>query len=158
MTHLTAGDLMNPDVLTVSAKWTVHELAKFFVEKAISGAPVADEAGNVVGVVSLTDIARYEASSNREMRADAPHDYYMHGWEQKLSAEDLSSFHIEEPVDTTVEDIMTRMVFKVKVTTPVKEIADIMIGGRVHRLLVTRNNRIVGIVTSLDLLKLIRNM
>ena len=51
---------------------------------------------------------------------------------------------------------MTPMVFSVSVNASLAEMADIMIGGRVHRLIVTEGNEVVGIVTTLDMLKTLR--
>jgi predicted transcriptional regulator len=158
MKAVTAKDVMNPHVISVPADWTIEELAQFFVDKAITGAPVSDESGRLIGVVSTTDIARHDGLSETRLRADEPHDYYLHGWEGRLAAEEIGSFHIEQPPHGTVREIMTHMVFKVDENTPVQEIADTMITGRVHRLLVTRSGRIVGIVTTMDMLKVIRDM
>ncbi len=158
MKTLTAKDVMNPHIIFVPVDWTIEELAQFFVDKAITGAPVTDEHGKLVGVVSTTDIARHDGLSETRLRADEPHDYYLHGWEGRLAPEELTSFHIEQPPQGTVREIMTPMVFKVDEHTPVKEIADTMITGRIHRLLVTHGDKIVGIVTTMDMLKAIRDL
>lgn len=158
MKYLTAKDVMNPQVISVPAEWTIEELAQFLVDKAITGAPVKNEAGKLIGVVSLTDIVRHDSLAEMELRADEPHDYYMHGWEDRLTPEDLSSFHIAEKPQVYVRDIMTPMIFKVDEHTSIQEVADTMIGGRIHRLLVTRESRVVGIVTTMDMLKAIRDI
>jgi CBS-domain-containing membrane protein len=54
-----------------------------------------------------------------------------------------------------VRDIMTPTAYTVPHDTPVSQLARTMVAGRVHRLLVVRNQRVVGIVTSLDLLTLL---
>ncbi len=172
MKQLTAKDVMNPHVLSVPAEWTIEELGQFLIDKAITGAPVTDEHGTFIGVVSLTDIVRQESMTELQMRADdsaprpkankeaerGPHDYYLHGWENRLSPEDISSFHVEEKPQITVREIMTPMIFKVDEKTTIKEIADTMIDGRIHRLLVTHDGKIIGIVTTMDLLKVIRDL
>jgi CBS domain-containing protein len=158
MTNLTAKDVMNPHVLSVPAHWTIEELGQFLIDKAITGAPVTDESGKFIGVVSLTDIVRQGSLFEQRLRADEPHDYYLHGWENRLSADDLSAFHIEDRRQITVREIMTPMIFKVDENTSIQEIADTMIGGRVHRLLVTREGKIIGIVTTMDLLRVIRDL
>jgi predicted transcriptional regulator len=158
MKYLTAKDVMNPQVISVPADWTIEELAQFLVDKAITGAPVKNEEGKLIGVVSLTDIVRHDSLAEMELRADEPHDYYMHGWEDRLTPEDLSSFHIAEKPQVYVRDIMTPMIFKVDEKTPLPDVADTMIGGRIHRLLVTREGRVIGIVTTMDMLKVIRDM
>jgi CBS domain containing-hemolysin-like protein len=57
----TAKDVMNPTVLTVPIDLTAAELADFFAERQITGAPVVDEDGTLVGVVSLMDLAESHA-------------------------------------------------------------------------------------------------
>jgi predicted transcriptional regulator len=158
MKYLTAKDVMNSNVISVPADWTIEELSQFLIDKAITGAPVKNEDGKLVGVVSLTDIVRHDSLAEVDLRADEPHDYYMHGWEDRLSPEDLTSFHIEDKPQALVRNIMTPMIFKVDENTSLPEVADTMIGGRVHRLLVTRGGKVVGIVTTLDLLKVIRDI
>ena len=61
MRRLIARDLMNEEVMTVPADWTARQLAEFLTDNEISGAPVVDGEGHVVGVVSLSDLARSEA-------------------------------------------------------------------------------------------------
>ena len=158
MKYLTAKDVMNPNVISVPADWTIEELSQFLIDKAITGAPVKDEAGHLIGVVSLTDIVRHDSLAEIDLRADEPHDYYMHGWEDRLAPEDLTSFHVEDKPQAFVRDIMTPMLFKVDESTSLQEVADTMIGGKVHRLLVTRNKKVIGIMTTMDMLKVIRDM
>ena len=52
----TARDIMIHPVLAVRENWTVRDLAAFFTEKSISGAPVLSPDGRLTGVVSLSDI------------------------------------------------------------------------------------------------------
>ena len=51
-------DLMNPDIMTVADEMTTDELARYLIEREISGAPVVDSQGHLIGVVSMTDIGR----------------------------------------------------------------------------------------------------
>ena len=55
---VAAKEVMNPDVITVRDDMTVQEVAAFLTENQISGAPVEDGEGRLVGVVSYADIAR----------------------------------------------------------------------------------------------------
>ncbi|MCA9740530.1 MAG: CBS domain-containing protein [Deferribacteres bacterium] len=155
MTKLVAKDIMNPRVISIPDDWPVQKLAEFLVERAITGAPVVDADGRLVGVVSLMDIARFESETKRGVEEEKPHEYYLHSWEDALSPEEVRVFHITDPPDCSVRDIMTPMVFKVEANTPVAEIAGIMVHGRVHRLLVVNNNQMIGIITALDLVKLL---
>ncbi len=157
MKRLTAKDVMNKDVLSVGMDWSVEYLTDFLVENGISGAPVTSEDGKLVGVVSLTDIVRHNSLPGKESRLDSPYDYYRHGLEHQYAKEDIRSLSIgTEPLDT-VRDIMTPMIFDVNEDTKVKQVADTMIRGRIHRVFVTREQKLVGVITTVDMLSVIRD-
>ncbi len=157
MKRLTAKDVMNKDVLSVGMDWSVEYLTDFLVENGISGAPVTSEDGKLVGVVSLTDIVRHNSLPGKESRLDSPYDYYRHGLEHQYAKEDIRSLSIgTEPLDT-VRDIMTPMIFDVNEDTKVKQVADTMIRGRIHRVFVTREQKLAGVITTVDMLEVIRN-
>jgi CBS domain-containing protein len=137
-------------VLTIREDSTVPELATFLTENSISGAPVLDSRGKLVGVVSVTDIAEDETSSS--LRSES--GFHSHGWEGRMNPEDLKDLRISDGA-RQVRDIMTPTFFTIPDDTPVPEIAKTMVAGRIHRLLVTRNRQVIGIVSALDLLKLL---
>ena len=58
----------------------------------------------------------------------------------------------------TVQDIMTPTVFSVDEEAALQHVADAMIRGRIHRVFVTRQKKLVGIITALDMLKIIRDL
>jgi CBS domain-containing protein len=153
-TTLTAKDVMSRRVLTVRVDFTVRELAAFLVENQISGAPVVDHEGHLVGVVSLTDVAQNDADRPDVVEDRSSPATAMRGWEERMNPEDLRPLHIESD-DLLVRDIMTPTVYTVPEDTPVAKIARTMWAGRIHRLLVTSGGRVVGIVTSLDLVGLL---
>lgn len=152
MKELTAKDVMTRRVLTIRDDASVSELVSLLSENMISGAPVVDADGKLVGVVSTTDVARQ--SRKRSIKRDHPPDFYLHGWE--LIEDDVRSFSVEEEGDDKVQDIMTPVIFSVSEDAMVSEMADTMVGGRIHRLIVTNGDTVVGIVTTLDLLKAFR--
>jgi CBS domain-containing protein len=150
----TANDIMNPNVMTVRDDMTLHELATFLTENEISGAPVVDSRGKLVGVVSVTDIALSEAERASVEADPSSPPFYSGGWRERLRREGLSGMHIESS-GLLVRDIMTPAVYTVPDTASVSEIARTMITGRLHRLLVVRGHQVVGIITTLDLIKLL---
>lgn len=152
MRPITAADLMNPRVLTVRQDLTVRELANVLVEHEISGAPVEDRSGKLVGVVSLTDIAAALAEDEEDGERG---DFFLSEWEDDgMSREEIEELGLDE-AELTVVDIMTPEVFTVREDTPVSEIAEAMIQNHVHRILVTREDRVVGIISTSDLLGLL---
>jgi CBS domain-containing protein len=154
MRKITAHDLMNPDVLTVRDSMSVRELARFLLDKQISGAPVVDEKGNLAGVVSLTDIVAV-ASNDVDVANDRRNpDFYLRDLEETYSEEEVQNFRIEEE-DLPVREIMTPTVYSVDEEATVSEIASMMLDGHLHRILVTRNGTAVGIISTSDLLGLL---
>jgi CBS domain-containing protein len=146
---------MTTNVQSVKADWSLETLSQFFFDKQISGAPVVDGKDKLVGVVSLTDLAR-----NNTLPAfrneDSGHDYYQSTRSASgISEEDLSRLKIETESLVTVKDIMTPMVFELSEDTPVDKAAETMLKGHIHRVLVTRDKKLTGIVTTMDMLKII---
>ena len=157
MKRLTAKDVMNKDVLSVGMDWSVEYLTDFLVENGISGAPVTSAEGKLVGVVSLTDIVRHNSLPGKDSRLDSPYDYYRHGLEHQYAKEDIRSLSIGTEPLNTVRDIMTPMIFDVNEDTKVKQVADTMIRGRIHRVFVTHEKKLTGVITTIDMLEVIRN-
>lgn len=153
MSGLTARDIMTRNVIRVYDDWTLSELAATFNEHMITGAPVIDEGQQLVGVVSTTDLARH--GNNHTVRETVPHDFYIRAWEQV--SDDARGFYVEEDSGLKVRDIMTPMIFSVSIDASLLEMADTMVGGRVHRLIVTDGKEVVGIVTTLDMIKAFRD-
>jgi len=133
----------------VADDMTTDELVRFLNEREISGAPVVDSQGHLVGVVSLTDIGRHLAEP-----ADFAerHSGFYRDTGEEVSLEDLGQRFVEERA-VTVRDVMTPVVHQVAATAPVAEAARIMVEQHIHRLVVTDNKEPVGIITSMDLLR-----
>jgi CBS domain-containing protein len=152
MRPITAADLMNPKVLAVRDDLTLRELAAFLIRNQITGAPVEDGAGRIVGVVSLVDIAEAVLGADTSETSETSED--------GLTAEDTEDrddFDLGAIADDdlVVRDIMTPAVDAVPEDATVSEVASRMLDSQVHRLLVTREGRPVGIVTTSDLLGLL---
>jgi CBS domain-containing protein len=149
MRPITASDLMNPQVITVRDDMTVRDLASFLIESEISGAPVADAEGRLVGVVSLVDIAAVASGEGRRVDGSG---FFGPDWDDGLDEEDMEDLEQE---GLRVADIMTPQIYSVTEDATVSEIASLMLKGHLHRLLVTREDRAIGILTTSDLLGLL---
>ena len=154
---VTVGDVMQRDVLAVDADWPLDKLARFLVDNSISGAPVTDENGELVGVVSMTDLVRHNSITEKDTVASQTHDVYLYELERHIGHEELQVFHTQYESPVQVREIMTPMIFKVSEEDSIREVADIMLKGRIHRVFVTRGTLLTGIVTALDMLQVIRN-
>jgi predicted transcriptional regulator len=67
---LVAKDIMNPLVVSVTDTMDLREVAKIFMEEAITGAPVVDEMGHLVGVISQSDLVEYELATEHELTVE----------------------------------------------------------------------------------------
>jgi predicted transcriptional regulator len=157
MEKLTAGDIMNLNILTVREDWSVERAAEFFVGNSISGAPVVRDDGELVGVVSLTDIVLHSTLPLSEPNNDAPHDYYVQALGRSYSHQEISSFQIAGEPLRTVSDIMTPVIYKVAEDAKIQEVAAVMIRHNIHRIFVTRDDQVVGIIATPDMLRIIRD-
>ena len=158
MTRLTAADVMTAPVLTVSDDWGLEQLATFFLENNVTGAPVTDSSGKTVGVVSMTDIVRHTSVPVHEGQVRDTHEYYLASAGRQYTDEEMQGFHIEPDSEVTARDLMTPMVFQVTDDARVQDVAGMMVNGGIHRVLVAREGQVVGIVTALDLLKVVRDL
>jgi CBS domain-containing protein len=123
-------------------------VARLFEENEISGAPVVDAQGRVVGVVSRTDLIR------RYTEGDSDYDpkYLLELFGSDEADEDEPG-PMPEPL-ITVDDFMTSDPITAPPTANVQTLAAKMVNSRVHRVVIIDDQRFpVGIVTSLDLVK-----
>ena len=138
--------------MTVADEMTTDELVRFLTEREISGAPVVDGQGRLIGVVSMTDIGRHLAEPS-DFAPPASPAFYRDASDD-TSLEDLGQRYVEERA-VTVRDVMTPAVHQVPATALVAEAARIMVERHIHRFIVTRAKEPVGIITSIDLLRVL---
>jgi CBS domain-containing protein len=144
------GELMNPDVVTLRPEMSVPEAQELLAARSVSGAPVVDAAGHLLGVVSQNDLVRSvahpESAGSKGLFFTSDEDF-----------EDLGD--VPAPASSiAVRDVMTRKVYHVARDTGVAVAANIMRERRIHRLLVTERGVLVGVVTSLDLLRVVEEL
>lgn len=153
MKNHTAATLMTPNPMSIRYKATVAEATALLTDHGFSAAPVIDEAGRAVGVVSRTDLLIHDRESKTHVSTEAnlntpfSRKYF---WEDNPP----EGFSIEEADPTMVCDIMTPVVFSVLPDTPVERIVQDMLGLHVHQVFVVdRSQVLVGVITALDLIR-----
>jgi len=154
--QMTISEVMQSDVLAVDADWSLEELANYLIDNSISGAPVTTRDDQLLGVVSLTDIVRQSRIQEYGTDSEDTHDVYLFDLDRRMGREELREMHIQFESPVQVRDIMTPMIFSVTEDTSVQDVAETMLRGRIHRVFVTRDDKLCGIVTALDMLKVIR--
>lgn len=133
---MKAGDVMTTGAATVKPSASLAEAARLMIEHRISGLPVVDEGGKLVGIVSEGDFLR-RMGGDRVRRIEA----FLGGG---LDVGDLSN--------RRVEDIMSTDIVSADVETPLTEIVDAMERRNVKRVPIVDNGRVVGIVSRANLL------
>lgn len=148
---VVAHEIMTPSIKAVPQSWTMERLARFLTDNEITGSPVVDENGDIVGIATLKDITEFRWNASR------PDNSRQLTEEEECEARRLrmAMFEGMEKVPVEVRDIMTPMVFSVDEQTPVQELADIMMREHLHRIFVTKGKKITGIITTYDMLKLV---
>ena len=146
-----AKDLMQAAVLTVSPSTSLAEVERKFLSARVSGFPVV--AGErLVGVVSRTDIVRKLVAE--QAYADYVSDYYRGEGVEELAAgvAGLTETRVGARLaGATVEDVMAHELITVPPEATVAEVASRLVTHRVHRVLVTRDGALLGIITTLGL-------
>lgn len=153
LTATTAAELMTPNPMSISQDATVKEAAAFLTDRGISAAPVIDDAGRPVGVVSRADIVLH-------LRQTAEYLPLVSGYYEKADLETLTGeplppgFQVEQTDRTQVRDIMTPAVFSVPEKAPAQQVVADMIDKKVHRLFVVDSSGVlVGVISALDVLR-----
>ncbi|HET9110385.1 MAG TPA: CBS domain-containing protein [Ktedonobacterales bacterium] len=113
---MRARDIMTHEVITIGPEATLHDAARLLSEYNISGAPVVDGSGQMIGIITEADLLGKEGK--------------------------------------TVADIMTARVTTAQEDTPVEMIAQILTSNRFKRLPVVRSERVVGIVSRADIVRM----
>ena len=154
-TKVKASDLMQKEVARLDAGTPVDEAISLLEADRVSGAPVVDGGGRVVGVFSLTDVARAkeaEATTPGSARAE----YYMpqegiDGEEDEFSyKEDYSP----ETLSTgTVSEWMSEQIVSVAPDDSARVVCKRMSEHGIHRLLVLDGETLVGILSSSDVVR-----
>jgi CBS domain-containing protein len=147
---VTARDIMKEDIITISYATPLSEVGQKLSEAGISGAPVTDEAGHIVGILSLKDLVeRYSENPDSHPRRGTG---FYHLSAEELLDDDFESFDIPEETEDIAESIMTAQVFSVPADAGLKDIASTMAKHKIHRVLVKDGDAYVGIVSTLEIL------
>jgi CBS domain-containing membrane protein len=135
---LTAADLMTSPVMTISQNTPLREAARLLRGSDVSGAPVVDDRGRCVSILSSTDFVTWAGKDGPTIRFIAP-------WGEMIDVEG-------EP-DNEIRHYMTPDVVTVEPGTPVGELARKMVDAHIHRVVVVVDeSRPCGIVSSTDVL------
>lgn len=153
---LRAKDLMSPNPVSIRCDAGIREALELMTDRGFGAAPVIDESGRPVGVVSRTDILIHERECVRHACAPeerhSPYDWC--DWDTFPERPLPEGFSIEVTDPTTVAEIMTPAVFTVSLETPAREVVKRMRELKVHHLFVVDSDlSLVGVISPWDMLR-----
>ncbi len=144
---LTAGEIMTKDVVTVQKETSIRELAEMFTVRKISSAPVVDAEGDLIGIVTETDLVEQDKNLH------IPTVISLFDWVIYLESGKKFEKELKKMTGQNVGDIYTAEVETVAPTTPISEVADIMSTKKVHAIPVVEGKKVVGIIARIDLIR-----
>lgn len=140
---MRAKDVMTQRVISIEPNATILQAARLMLQNRISGLPVVDTIGNLVGIVTEGDFLRRTETATEQNRPR---------WLQFL----LGSGHLADEYAHShgrkIDDVMTRDPLSIVEDTPLEEIVQMMEKHHIKRLPVVRGGRLVGIVSRANLL------
>lgn len=146
---LSVAEAMTTDVVTLSACATMAEAANVFAAEEIDGAPVVDEAGHVVGVLSTTDFAKKEGLADQSGCLE----FHSGEFELERTSKD-KPFRIVHAAEDFVQQHMATALQTIGPQQSLHEAARYLQAQKIHRLIVIDgHNRAIGILTPTDILR-----
>jgi CBS-domain-containing membrane protein len=142
--NLKAIDLMSSDLVLIPQEMSLQGAAHMLARAQVSGAPVVDEWGRCVGVLSTTDFMRWAETGPPGKEELLPEPEFCSDW-QVLDLETLPK--------ESVRQFMTSDPVTVSPTVPIQELSRIMLDAHIHRVVVVDSqHRPIGVISSTDVL------
>ena len=147
---MLAKNVMETNVITLKKETPVKDIAALMIQHGISGFPVVDEKGFVVGVVSEFDLMR------KEIRPEDPNLWTVCIWGIK------NNKHLQEYIDSarkylaeTAGDIMTTPAVTVDEMDDIETVGNLMFEEKIKRVFVTKDRKLVGVISRSEFVKLL---
>lgn len=141
---MRAHEIMSRKVHTAGKDTTVGEIARLMSTERISGVPVVDDDGHVIGMISETDLMhRPEIGTERRRK----------WWVSLFVDEDMRARDFTKAHGQQAQHVMSRYVISVPESAKLAEVADILETNNLKRVPVLKAGRLVGIITRGDLVR-----
>ncbi|MBU4175810.1 MAG: CBS domain-containing protein [Actinobacteria bacterium] len=150
MKSLQVEQAMTADPITVSAETSVTDVARIMVDNGIGGVPVVDDSGEILGIVTESDLIVHDSDVEFPSFVHFLTGYVfvpgsLHRFEEKF----------RRAVANTAGQVMTEDPMTVEADDPVEDVATIMSKKKMKRFPVMREGKLVGIITMADIVRLI---
>jgi CBS domain-containing protein len=143
-TPMQASDVMTTSVVKVAPETTVGDIAALLVSHRIGAVPVVTHDGQLVGIVSQTDLVhRSETGTERRRK----------WWLEAFADPDVKAREYVKSHGRKAEDVMTRLVVSVSESASLAEIADVLDTHHIRQVPVISGGRLVGMISRADLVR-----
>ncbi len=153
LTKVLAEEIMEKDVLELTTLTPIERAVELLQEYAISGAPVVDEAGELVGVLSASDIIKRDCAHNDEDADGRRTSYYSVDPFDSPPSEFFGreDYSLDALGRELTMDWMTPQVVSVGPDATLTEVCAVMAKESIHRVFVLKGKRLQGVVSTLDI-------
>ena len=141
-------DIMTTEIVAVRPEASVNDIARLMCEHNVSGVPVVDEAGKIVGVITELDMIV------RNTRLELPAFIQILDGRIMLETPGHYEKRLRHMLGTRAEDIMTREVVSIGPDAEVEDVATLMVKRRVNPVPIIENDTLVGIVSRSDIIRM----
>jgi len=148
MSDLLAKDIMTKKVITINQDASIEELSEILIDSKISGAPVVDNDGKVIGIVTEGDIIVKDTNLHFPR--------YFKLLDSIIYLESLTEFKnsLKKHFATKVSEIMTSDIVSCSAETSVDDVANMMVENKINRVpVLTEEKKLLGIITRADIVK-----
>ena len=140
---MRAADVMTTNICVVAPEAPIQEIAREMLDRRISGMPVVDGDGNVLGIVSEGDLVR-RAELGTDRRS---------WWLDMVSSDRTLASDYVKTHGRTARDVMSSPAVVVEESTGLAEIAKLLESRRIKRVPVVRDGKLVGVVSRADIVR-----
>ncbi len=141
-------DIMTTEVVTAEAETSVNLVAQLMDRGGLSGVPVVDGAGRVVGIVTEVDLIV------RNQRLEPPAFFQLLDGRIPLETPGHYRKRLQHMLGTLARDVMTEKVVSIDPDEEVEALAELMVKKSVNPVPVLENGRLVGIVSRADIIRM----
>ena len=144
---MKVSDLMTKNVITIPQNATIEDVVKILSSNRISGAPVVDDNGVVIGIISEGDLLYREISPRLPDAINVLDAIIFYSGIKKHNE------GFKKILAGQASDIMTREVISVEEDTEITEVARLMLKHNIKRIPVISDNKIKGIISRADVIR-----
>ncbi len=143
---MLAKDIMTTNVATVAPDTTVEEISRLMLARNISGLPVVDIGGAILGIVTEGDLILRQQSGDKAIR-------HTSWWLRLFSDSKIDAADYIKTHGFRADQVMTRDVITVSEDAPVGDVARLLVEKNIKRVPVVCDGALVGIVSRVNLLR-----